>query len=863
MAVPDDKGDTGSGNGASYNQQTGEASIVTDEKDGEIKTTGASIDKWRVKTPASWPELLGSYWGFTPTQYVLEHNNILYDAGLYNERDWSSGAVNGTVTHSKEQIEELVNNAVTFGGMITGVSKDKILDEGFTIHIYACVFAIKPGHAFEDTYIELFLVKYDKNMMTFKNGVDGFRTWIANVVDRCAANLGVTNEGYAYYNVPPRVALAPVGNNSNITGDLILSEKRITKAYDLTSFGSLTDFGFSYSSTGSHSHRVDFRNKNGTPLDTTDDFDDYYYDDYDRSTPVDSSYKYVVQASNSLNTNAITTLGGFVPKYVNNTKTGTASWSGGSSTLTPNLQFSVWRANDLPTLASYKENVNNPLVKDLGLPIGKTPQKPRNTTGGYKENISIQLRQSNDDGADYSTTFTDGDDSATQIHSTVDTADYNAILGVQSFIGVANKGDNGSTFSSSSFVINGIRFNTARGYAVPSGNLIKFYPYVQMAYDLPGNTASIPVNVLAGYESTIKPVDYIEVGWTNTNTTNSLTLNSNQWSTHARAVSKWGKNSVLPGGAIYTLDTKANASKVGVTTWQTYIPNDLLGALTAGDSYFSLDAAIARDNDINNQIKASIEALDVVQYIDKDPTKSNAFSGIKLNAAGGQDVYGNKTSSDPKYWLKRGTAANSNYANEADLDIINESGKTRTYYKVESDINGNVAISKCTDGVNWIILETLSKTQTAANITKVEVNELDNRTKLITNFISAIDRNKGSDKTINSYVVSGDDKWYNEAWEGVIVMKTDTVYTVGFNKPVTRSVALDPKLTPPKDSASDVFMKAYLSQFRLNDKPTIHSGKVSGFVARHNEVDIVMPEMQNMYVSRTFYIPNATVMDLH
>lgn len=524
--------------------------------------------------------------------------------------------------------------------------------------------------------------------------------------------------------------------------------------------------------------------------------------------------------------------------------------------------FVAWRGKDKPTIASYKESASNPLVTDLGFPIGKTPQSSRNTAGGYNDNISIVMEKSND-GADYYTTFADGDDSETREHTTRDTVRYNATLAVKSFIGAQNSGSATSGNVTSSFTAGGVTFNRAKGYPISSGNWIKFYPYVQMGYDTPATGAdgsgvvTRAVNVLAAHESSIKPVDYVEVGWTNPNPSASLTINSTQWSTHKRSVDKWGKNSVLPGGAIYTLDTKTNVSKVGVTTWQHYIPSDQINNVTDGSSYFKQDTAIERDRNLNNQIKASLDSLDVVQYVDREATKSNAFGGIKLNAAGGQDVYGNKTSSDPKYWLKRNTAVNSHKADEADLDIISEN-KTVTYYKVNADVNGRVYISKSNNGSTWTTLQTLEKHQTASNITNVEAKALDDRTKLVTNFINALDRNKGNDPTASNGLA-----WYNEAWDGLCVVKIDTIYDVGFKTPASRSVALDPKLTPVKESTSDVFTKWYISQFRLNEKSSIHSGKANGYVGSINGIDIILPEIHNMYQSRRFYIPNATVMDLY
>ena len=652
-------------------------------------------------------------------------------------------------------------------------------------------------------------------------------------------------------NNKPAIVLYVDGGNtpktgvvSNVSGDLILAENMVTKSFTLTDINpTLSKFTFSYDSAGTHTHWGSSL-VNGVSV-------PYSYS-VNRDRGVDTSYKYVIKPSNGLNANAITLTGIFNLKNNTNVLSGTARWDGGSTTMTPNFYFDTWRAKDLPTLASYKENSNNPLVAVLGLGIDKVPKNARNAQGGYTENIYMVLKQSTEDYADYITQFTCGDSPRTQYHTSSDSAEYSAMLGVKTYIGVANNGNIGTNFVSNSFTAQGINFTRAKGHATQSGKLIKFYPYVQMGYQLPGGNVT-NVNVLAGHESIIRPIDYVEVGWVNPNVNNSLTLNSNQWSTYARAVSKWGKNNVLPGGAIYTLDTKTNKTKVAVTTWQAYVHNSLLPAITDGSTYYTLDAAVARDNDVNSQVKASLEALDVVQYVDRDSTKSNAFGGIKLNAAGGQDVYGNKTSNDAKYWLKRGTSAGSPNANEADIDIVAESGKTRTFYKVTADVNGNVVISESTNGTNWATLQTLTRAQTIANITNAKVKALDDRTKIVSNFITALDRNQGSDPAA----------WYNEAWDGVMVVKTDTVYDVGFNKPVTRSAALDPKLTPVKASTSDIFNKAYISQFRLNQKSAIHTNRPDGYVARFNGTDIIIPDMHNMYQSRPFYIPNATVMDLY
>lgn len=684
------------------------------------------------------------------------------------------------------------------------------------------------------------------------NPFDETITWDGNVAglpsissgdetNKPIVNLNDVNIIYVRYRVN--------SNNVNITGDLVLTEKRITKAYSLSDIGTLSKFNFTYNSAGSHKH-------------TDKDGDTYWVK---RSNPVDTSYKYVIERSNALNNLAIATVGDFIPKYNGtNIKTGTASWSGGSSRLTPNMFYVVWRGKDIPTIASYKEGNNHPLTA-LGLKIGKTPQTTRNSLGGYQDKIDISLDKSNNNSADYTTTFSCSKDgnTNTQTHSTSDSATYSATLGVKSFIGSKNTANAVPSISPTSFSAGGITFNRARGYAIHQNNLIKFYPYVQMAYDLPATNAdgsgvtTRAVNVLAAHESSIKPVDYLEIGWYNPRPNMSLTMNSTQWNTHARSVSRWGKNSTLPGGAIYTLDTKANVTKVGVTTWQHYIPNNQLPNVTDGASHYTLANTGIRNNDLINQIKASLDTLDVVQFVEDNPNSTTAFNGVKIEMRGGQQVYGNLTSPHEKYLLKRGTSANSHKANEADIDIIAES-TSRTYYKVNADVNGNVIISKSTNGTNWAVLQTLSKTQGAANITNAEAKALDDRTKLVTNFILALDRNMGNDPSVGN-----GPQWYNEAWDGLCVVKTDTVLDIGFKAPPTRSVALDVKLCPPKASTSDVFTKYYVSQFRLNEKSYIRTGHPDGFVARFNGIDIIIPEMHNMYVSRKFYIPNATAMDLY
>ena len=216
-------------------------------------------------------------------------------------------------------------------------------------------------------------------------------------------------------NNKPAIVLYVDGGNtpktgvvSNVSGDLILAENMVTKSFTLTDINpTLSKFTFSYDSAGTHTHWGS-RLVNGVSV-------PYSYS-VNRDRGVDTSYKYVIKPSNGLNANAITLTGIFNLKNNTNVLSGTARWDGGSTTMTPNFYFDTWRAKDLPTLASYKESFNNPLVAVLGLGIDKVPKNARNAQGGYTENIYMKLNQSTEDSADYTTAFTCGDSPRTQYH---------------------------------------------------------------------------------------------------------------------------------------------------------------------------------------------------------------------------------------------------------------------------------------------------------------------------------------------------------------------------------------------------------------------------------------------------------------
>lgn len=644
---------------------------------------------------------------------------------------------------------------------------------------------------------------------------------------------------------PQQPQLPSVGS-----GEALLTEKRISKIFDLQSLGVKKDITFSYDSYGTCCH-------------TYCDEDSCWTVCYDRSSPVDDQYQYVVKHTGIANTLAVLMNQTFSPRYKEtNIKTPPPSpgYSSGTSNISfgPNMYLDFYRGKDKPTLASYKEPASHELVTKAGFKIGKTPIDVRNTSGGYTDTIGFRMDKSAE--GDYSTTYAAPccGSTATRIHQTAGLV-FNLGLTVQTYLGGgANagapslRGQPGQELK-----IGGITFNNTN--QIVAQQTIKFYPYIQMAYDKfiseadDAGQETLGVNVLAQHESTIKPYNMLELGWANSKPNESLNITSNQWSTHARAVNKYGKNNVLPGGAVYTLDTKNNQTRVGMRTWEIYLPDSLLGAVTAGG-----DLSRNKTGKFHEQATRSLDTTDVVQYVSNNPNASNAFSGVELQHKPGQIVYGNKTSSYDKYWLKRGVSINVTGNNRANLDILENKLVTSVDYKIRSDVNGNVYVEKSTNGGgSWSLLQSISKKQGISTFTNQEVKTLDEKTKLVTAYLEGIDRNKGNDPTVGNGPA-----WYNEAWDGICVTMNERVITIGFKNPNIRSVALDPKLTPLSSSLQDMFTKFYMSQFRADKRSYSNLDKPNGYLGDFHGQPGILPNYFNMYVSKKFWIPNATVMDL-
>ena len=183
---------------------------------------------------------------------------------------------------------------------------------------------------------------------------------------------------------------------------------------------------------------------------------------------------------------------------------------------------------------------------------------------------------------------------------------------------------------------------------------------------------------------------------------------------------------------------------------------------------------------INNFITQSKNVLDNYEitmngatgiYVDSDNfyDKSTQITG----AAGSYKIANQKFDSDPKYDLQ----TNGSGASRSDIDILDE--KSQQYiWTLKADAEGNITVYK-----DNRLLETIKKT--SSSISNSSVKEFNERTNLVTNFINALDRNLGSDRSGKA--------WYNEGFE-INCIEYQQAFKLGFGGADTlRSAALNIK----------------------------------------------------------------------
>lgn len=670
--------------------------------------------------------------------------------------------------------------------------------------------------------------------------------------------------------------------DSSVEGDIkekvILHEDELAYPYSLEDIG-LKDLWETFpdkSYSGSNRH-------------SGSDDDDDWYCSWHRVLNDDSYNLNVRNAFDYSTTNFIGSAGIFAGieggKVNTSDSEKSASLSGfDTQHLVPNWKFSLYRDKVKDKVTLYPNKNSSQITSNMSLiGVDSTSYIPSNRvakegSGNFKDKFSINYIYDNSDrtlswrsagcgshgdSGSYSGTPNMGLDAFNNSYSVAN----NVIT--KYYLGKENKGTVQPDSTNSAFSMFGKTYKINCNVFQKNG-VIKFYPMIKMTYQTQ-NGGEQGVYVTSTNESQVLGSTRVESGfYRSLNGKPNLNLDSTQWSTHGKTQSFLSgegiadKNSVLPGGALYSLDADAEGREtwLGIKCWQTVVEDSQLDSLIEKEGVKSRSQADADWNNFKSTSKNVLEHYQIVQYaapgIHKSLADFNKAKGKALVSGAGQvnKFGGNTLDRSGKYYLK----VDGSGADRSDLDILTEQEQV-IVYKVLSDVMGNVFVLK--DGME---IGRISKTQGAAQLLEIpEIKELDDKTKIISNYISGIDRNQGSDRDNQT--------WYNEAFDGVSVVYRQWAVQLGFgNGQSARSSALDTKLTGKLGDRRDLYNfseaslaeKTRTSLFQLSTRSTDPSanGKADGYIGSIDGLDIRNNMAASMY-SKLFYIPNASVTDLN
>ena len=586
---------------------------------------------------------------------------------------------------------------------------------------------------------------------------------------------------------------------------------------------------------------------------------------------IDGQYSYILkQDENSIDETIFTKKDPFKQIIEQNKNTGYIEQTAAGQNVIDdvNLKFIIWRGDDIPTLASWKDTANSEIYKLIGS-ANVNPNYERKTEDYNK---AVQIRITLDEGlSDIETTggcklHDSHGTGVTVTHTPENDIVYNGQAKVDVFSGVekgeANAIPNVSELQSTSYKKGQIT-SVRNTWIKTDYDSLKFYPYIRMTWQAPGDTKDQKndVNILSQHMSSMKASAAVSISWVKNTDQNgfNMFLKSDQWSNHVEATDGdegWDlRNQVLPGGSIHAVQTKGDGTKdLGVTInvkgYYPFIPQSVQNETISYDASWIEGNGQSEVEDLVENIEDTINQNYKLQmYVDTWKNKASlngaqALSGIPVkngtNISAITGKSGDKASDEIKYYLQDTFGE----ANSSNVNAHASSVNVATY-TFSSDTEGNIlmngsVILKKNEGV-----EKLSGT----------AKEIDDYTKVVTNLVNSLTRNAGNDKSA-SWATDG--KWYNEAYDGVQIAVYSAQIDVGidgYEGLNYRSCVLDPNLTPQSAGQTDVFSKANIFQYQINT-----NGK--NLTAKVLDKNVQIPYAGDLLVSRYAFIPNMNVQNL-
>lgn len=543
-------------------------------------------------------------------------------------------------------------------------------------------------------------------------------------------------------------------------------------------------------------------------------------------------------------------------------------------------KFTIWRGQDQPTIAKYIPSPGDSQLVDTLLDKTTASNKysesgARKTSNGlaeamteYKE--SVQMHFNVDANGDYiiSTTCQNGDSRCSRGGSDIvdvlkdnqnNNYQFKGSVTVQFYNGEPNTPQ--TTIKDLPSLANPqsiMRRQPAYGNA-------KYNPYVQMSYqttEQANTTDGSIVYVLGSYEREFNAQAALKLSWKEnyySGTNYSMLVRQDQWSTHATAMQKYGKNILLPGGAIYQVTTNPSSGTTlgGTLTLEAWYPDILPeykdGMVTIPNDWNGTNGADEFEKLVEDSKNAIFDSARL-EFRVKSGQNTNAWNGIQIKPGVGLDGIGHtglKAQTDSKYNLVN-EDVNAQNTWRAD---VQGSGVQKTEIKVTAKPDGKVEI-----GGNG---GTLNKTQNAEAIQSTQAaKEADNYTSLMTNFIGQLQRNSGNDTTttFGNYWAKDDGHWYNEAFGFKVnyykaTIKVNIPKNDGSGRQAGVTAVLDPNLGPVYTGTQTKFNSVNTGQFFM----TLSETEIGQF--GDDIVHFPVPQSGYILSSQPFYIASFTVQD--
>ena len=570
----------------------------------------------------------------------------------------------------------------------------------------------------------------------------------------------------------------------------------------------------------------------------------------DKFTLTDSSYTFKLKNEKESNYSSIIALSdGFGTENNEISKTRSTTEEEEVTASGFNYKFVAYRSDDKLSYASYKNDLSL-----FGFNSSDSKSFKTRKDEDYSKNLSISLV---DDSLDLITTSKGDEDCENEDEASSSTSiDYTGTVKIKTYSGKERQADK-SENNDNHIRLTSLMNDMTRGRMVSTGTSIKFNPYIKMTY-AGLDAVKHEVDVLGEYRREILPNDYAEISWNLEE--DNLLVQSQMWMTDKAITNEtddlvWtGRNQVLKGGSL--LNLVADDKIISVNTYQTIIPSSSRAISEISGSMLTEEEAIEAHEMFVMQGLLSLDNLELVQYVSKKVDGQDAWEdGIQVSSGSDISALKNtsdgKASDDAKYYLDS-DVNNVKNIQRSDLDVY-EMGTNVAYYRFYSDTSGNIymvsgnSLSEVEAGVGSIIL---TKTQGISNLSDKALF-LDNRTKVVTKLLAAIERNTGNDSTASW---APDGKWYNEAYSGVVILEQKTSIKVGLGVNNYRQLIIDPRLCPKSEGKSYNGSAAHATGFKV-DADRLDA------ISTFKGTPVYMENPDMLFNSRTVYITNMTVQD--